>query len=864
MRKLALVVFMILAMATVGCVPHALEAPPPPDYQSALLTGSAWISEPVSEEAFKWEVRELAFREQYDDLEHLYTRFAAHPRYLVNGWTTRDGFLAAFDDLGDMDVDEVRRLGTRVGDWILTRPRSQVAPLVGAALAVGLALDTQSDEARLAQVRRMIQAARRADPSDVEPDVLELQFLARTRGDAQEAGNVFGRAVKLDPDCYALWNARLDFLLQEGASASDVLGFLEQADKTTRARMGDACYALLIWHFHKRLPLTFASGQLSWRRMREGFLDYGHLHPEATGILNAFAWMAHRCRDEGTARVVFSRIGTACDLGVWKSYRAFRTVRAASAHADPAFSPAHLWYRPALYPRPIRMAWLSTWEKRMELDLEIEDLLARHAYAILDGVAKQLRGAAGAQWGWGHTLTPSGAISAFYAAFALQSSGTKARRDRHLAELRTWLGADPHSLTARVALASALIQDGWRRRLSSDAGGQSEAPASFAARRSATAPAHPRARADFREASRVLREATVIGPDPFACYLQMVLARAEGRGQVRFATQYDAAVKRFPDFLALYSERMTELMPTWGGEPGSMEAFAASVATATRSRFGEGMYALLAATVWPGEVHTFLLDTSFDWSRIRQGIHDLISRGCTPNSRYWVALSQLAALERDPRTEAACLRAIPSPDLLDVALTPGEASYRIRALAGGSIDEAKPPLRATVYRAGQFNLDSFAPRFLEGSGTASTDAPEASPPSSTPLAKTAPIRPGASRQAGASAGSPNARHAHSVIRVPMRQGVVFGVVGVLNRLSRGAHTVVYRMRHPTFYPPGGGPDSESVYSEHVGEFDSRYLYHGLFRFTTSIPWEWVPGRYTASIWIDGRKVIRQRFVVYAP
>lgn len=131
-----------------------------------------------------------------------------------------------------------------------------------------------------------------------------------------------------------------------------------------------------------------------------------------------------------------------------------------------------------------------------------------------------------------------------------------------------------------------------------------------------------------------------------------------GDAQVR--KDFDAGVRRYPNYYPLYFAMLNYLMPKWHGGPGEIETFAKAAVEATRDLEGEGMYARIYWFAAQNGYDDTLFVASFArWDRMRAGFEDVIAR--YPDQWNLQNYAHFACEAGDAETVAKLLPRLKSP-----------------------------------------------------------------------------------------------------------------------------------------------------------------------------------------------------------
>lgn len=178
--------------------------------------------------------------------------------------------------------------------------------------------------------------------------------------------------------------------------------------------------------------------------------------------------------------------------------------------------------------------------------------------------------------------------------------------NQQLDGLKRWVSQRPKSVTARVALAGAYLQYGWKAR----GGGYANTVTEDGWRVFGE-------RVDM--AAKTLEDAFAL---PVKCpewYLTMqFVARAQGLERDAQDAIFEKAVAFDPEYHYFYRAQAESLLPKWGGEEGEMARFAGRIADRVGGKKGDAVYYLIATyLICACDADRQLYGMS--WPRIKRG-----------------------------------------------------------------------------------------------------------------------------------------------------------------------------------------------------------------------------------------------------
>ena len=155
----------------------------------------------------------------------------------------------------------------------------------------------------------------------------------------------------------------------------------------------------------------------------------------------------------------------------------------------------------------------------------------------------------------------------------------------HLGSLRQWVANRPKSVTARVALASALMGYAWTARGHGFSDTVSESGWDLFVQRAG-------------EAKRVLDGASRLGkkcPESYAVMLTAAVAQQWSNSQIR--ALFDEAITAEPEYYYYYRLYAQTLLPKWGGAEGAVDRFLQQSADSLGSEKGDILYFQVATNL---------------------------------------------------------------------------------------------------------------------------------------------------------------------------------------------------------------------------------------------------------------------------
>jgi hypothetical protein len=199
-------------------------------------------------------------------------------------------------------------------------------------------------------------------------------------------------------------------------------------------------------------------------------------------------------------------------------------------------------------------------------------------------------------------------LNLFYQALHLDESAPEDEWAPRLGLLRHWFEADVESVTARVAMADALVMYAWHARGTEWARDVKQDAWRIVSER-------------VTEAHRILEAARTLPEKcPYWYTVWMTKAMLSSEDQQRYDEVFDEALREFPSYTTIYLMKTWRLEEKWFGKRGDWEAFATESADRLGGEDGDILYARI---VWRVHDHrTYgnpVAESAMDWARARRG-----------------------------------------------------------------------------------------------------------------------------------------------------------------------------------------------------------------------------------------------------
>jgi hypothetical protein len=150
-----------------------------------------------------------------------------------------------------------------------------------------------------------------------------LLHLARGQGwEREEYERLFAKAVDLDPLYTDFYVEKAYYLLPQWyGRPGEWEKFAETSAEAVKDPAGMELYARIIWNMSRVYGTKgedlFKKTDVSWPKMRQGFIEADKRYPGSLITLNGFAWFACLAGDKETAKGLFARLGDGYDPSVW-------------------------------------------------------------------------------------------------------------------------------------------------------------------------------------------------------------------------------------------------------------------------------------------------------------------------------------------------------------------------------------------------------------------------------------------------------------------------------------------------------------------------------------------------------------------
>lgn len=249
---------------------------------------------------------------------------------------------------------------------------------------------------------------------------------------------------------------------------------------------------------------------------------------------------------------------------------------------------------------------VSSGESLVQWTDDLESDLIAEKFDALDSIANHLRAE--------KTRMPGGdwQLTAFYNALDSPQQTEQDSRE-HIAHLEHWMNQRPGSITARVALATALTHWAWVARGNGTADTVTPEGVSLFLER-------------IREAQVILDGSAKMQPMCPQWYLVMMeVGTAQSWDLARMHQVMEDGLKFEPGYYYLYMQYANYVLPKWFGHPGDASSFARASADAVGGDEGDILYFQIAKRLINRGNNEFPVH-EMDWQRLQRGYLALTSQ----------------------------------------------------------------------------------------------------------------------------------------------------------------------------------------------------------------------------------------------
>ncbi len=225
-----------------------------------------------------------------------------------------------------------------------------------------------------------------------------------------------------------------------------------------------------------------------------------------------------------------------------------------------------------------------------------------------------------------------------YCSISLAEEASEEEWKAHFAALHDWTNARPQSITARVALASALASYAWKARGSGWANEVAEQGWQLFGER-------------LNEASKVLVGARSLKEQcPYAWSILFQTELGLSTSRRVFDANFQRAITEWPGYMPFYQRRAWYLLPRWNGREGEWEADLAKSADKIGGEEGDMLYARVVWSMHQSQLFSNIFnENAISWPRVNKGM-EAIEKRFPDSLQAKSEHAYLAAIARDAAT----------------------------------------------------------------------------------------------------------------------------------------------------------------------------------------------------------------------
>lgn len=230
--------------------------------------------------------------------------------------------------------------------WVETKPDSATAKIVMAFLLQdrfwGMGADRDEGQ-RQAKINQLLDEAEKTGVKDPAINHIRIKRLLEDGAGLDQIEPLLDQVIAVQPGYATPFFDVADALIREDNDNTNAwVEFAARMADKTRATEGDSLYARIFWAMMQRnasrgkflhSPEIYRRHNLSWPRIRQGFMDLDRRYAGSQRTLNYFAYYACLAGDWPTARSLFDRLGDRWDPSVWWIKQWYESWRDATSPA---------------------------------------------------------------------------------------------------------------------------------------------------------------------------------------------------------------------------------------------------------------------------------------------------------------------------------------------------------------------------------------------------------------------------------------------------------------------------------------------------------------------------------------------------
>lgn len=291
------------------------------------------------------QVRQKLMDGDFDWLEKTASELRASKEKFPGGRWKLASFYSGLSELNTQAPDDIWDLQLGIlKKWLGVKPNSITAHVALASFNVNYAWKArgtgyansvtsegfQSMEIRLQQAEALLNAAQKL-PDKCPEWYVTMQSIALGQGwEMNRYNQLFNEATSLEPLYPYFYESKAAFILPRWyGNEGDWQKFADQTSQKIGGKEGKALYIRIIsaMYPYYNQEKFFEEANISWAKVKEGFIAYEELYGTNSYFLNTFCKLAIIARDKETAQQLLQRIGDKWDVTCWNDYQEFQQFK---------------------------------------------------------------------------------------------------------------------------------------------------------------------------------------------------------------------------------------------------------------------------------------------------------------------------------------------------------------------------------------------------------------------------------------------------------------------------------------------------------------------------------------------------------
>lgn len=292
------------------------------------------------------EIRDKLSEGQFEELDKIADSLRASKETFPGGSRKLGIFYDALSFLNENGNDEFWQINIKtLENWCNQRPDSITAKVALADLLHQFAWKARgtsyssgvSDEnfrlfqERLEKSEEILNQAKKLSTKCPGWYVCMLAIAHSTGWEKQRFNRLFEEATKFDPYYQSFYRSKVVYLLPQWyGEEKDLDKFAAETYQRFPGKEGAILYQTIADEINqhssnKDYPLNV---DVSWEKIKEGFLAREELYGANSAVTNEFCQFAILANDKETAKTLFQKIGDKWDTSIWKNYKEFQEAKA--------------------------------------------------------------------------------------------------------------------------------------------------------------------------------------------------------------------------------------------------------------------------------------------------------------------------------------------------------------------------------------------------------------------------------------------------------------------------------------------------------------------------------------------------------